>query len=73
MPTPLCLHPLLSSIPTFLPPPQRDVELEVEGVDKGGTFLGTLRVPGQKGLNLGGEHSRNTRPPRPPTHPYPRP
>lgn len=32
---------------------QRDVELEVEGVDKGGTFLGTLRVPGQKGLNLG--------------------
>ena len=35
---------------------QRDVELEVESVDKAGTFLGTLRVVGgTKPLNLGGE------------------
>lgn len=34
---------------------QRDVEIEVESVDKAGTFLGTVKLPGQKNLNLGGK------------------
>jgi hypothetical protein len=33
--------------------PQRDVEVEVENVDRAGTFLGTLKVPALKGLSLG--------------------
>ena len=41
---------------------QRDCEVEVESVDKNGTFLGTLRVPaptgGHRAVNLGGEEER---------------
>lgn len=32
---------------------QRDVEIEIETVDKGGTFLGTVVLPGPKPVNLG--------------------
>lgn len=32
---------------------QREVEVEVETVDKAGTFLGTLKVPSMKGASLG--------------------
>ncbi|GBF98194.1 hypothetical protein Rsub_10694 [Raphidocelis subcapitata] len=32
---------------------QREVEIEVEGVDKGGTFLGTVTLAGAKPVNLG--------------------
>lgn len=32
---------------------QRDVELVVDTIDKSGTFLGVLRIPGQRNMNLG--------------------
>ncbi len=33
---------------------QRDVEVEIETMDKGGTFLGNITIPGPKGpVNLG--------------------
>lgn len=32
---------------------QRDVEIEVENIDKGGTFLGTITLQGAKPVNLG--------------------
>lgn len=32
---------------------QREVEIEVDGIDKGGTFLGTIVTVGPKPINLG--------------------
>lgn len=36
-----------------VPPMCRQVEIEVETCDKGGTFLGTIVLPGAKPINLG--------------------